>query len=479
MSISPLRIRLSRAVIAVACLLVGAVPATAEPTVAETPVAGFRTLCSAPAGGGWKVEWLWRGRVVARGATFRPTDGYVGEQIACRATKGARVRVSPLTRVIAPPNVGGLPLIGRVVSCNVGRGVRASRVPRGAAFQWRRGTRVIPRASARRYRLRPTDVGRNLSCSFLLDGRRLRSRGTPIWGPPRLTGSGRAGSTMRCVPTWPKSGIVSVRWRIATGSATRWWTQPDVYGRDYPISPAEPGGRIGCDMRIELDGNRVLRTSSTPATLRAGWRAPSMEGAFSALVFADAIPARATPGGGRRVGVLRGQSELLGGEKRVVVTDLRRHHGRVWAKVLLSSRPNGLQGWVPDEYLTLRFNPMRIVVDQSDRTLAIYRRGRLVSLMTAGVGKPATPTPNGLFGVESHIPTPNEGVYGPMVLVLTGHSPVLYNFDGGDGRLAIHGTNARSSVGRAESFGCIRLGNRNVLRVARLVPDGTLMEIKA
>ena len=233
-------------------------------------------------------------------------------------------------------------------------------------------------------------------------------------------------------------------------------------------------------MDAELFDGRHVRTRSASIELRVGWRPPTIEGAWSARVFASEIVTRVRPSRtARKAGVLSGESELLGGTKWVAVTDLRRRGGVIWAKVLLSSRPNGLQGWVSDEFLDFAFNPNRVVVDQSEKILTLYRNGRRRSVMPAGVGKPATPTPNGLFAIESHILTPNEGTYGPMVLVLTGHSPVLYRFDGGDGRLAIHGTNKRSSVGRAESFGCLRLGNRNVLRLAKAIPDGTLMEIHA
>ncbi len=233
-------------------------------------------------------------------------------------------------------------------------------------------------------------------------------------------------------------------------------------------------------MDAELFDGRHVRTRSASIELRVGWRPPTIEGAWSARVFASEIVTRVRPSRtARKAGVLSGESELLGGTKWVAVTDLRRRGGVIWAKVLLSSRPNGLQGWVSDEFLDFAFNPNRVVVDQSEKMLTLYRNGRRRSVMPAGVGKTATPTPNGLFAIESHIPTPNEGTYGPMVLVLTGHSPVLYRFDGGDGRLAIHGTNKRSSVGRAESFGCLRLGNRNVLRLAKAIPDGTLMEIHA
>jgi lipoprotein-anchoring transpeptidase ErfK/SrfK len=51
---------------------------------------------------------------------------------------------------------------------------------------------------------------------------------------------------------------------------------------------------------------------------------------------------------------------------------------------------------------------------------------------------------------------------GSWVLALTAHSRVLAHFDGGDGRVALHGRGAASladPLGTAASHGCVRLSN--------------------
>jgi lipoprotein-anchoring transpeptidase ErfK/SrfK len=46
---------------------------------------------------------------------------------------------------------------------------------------------------------------------------------------------------------------------------------------------------------------------------------------------------------------------------------------------------------------------------------------------------------------------------GLWVLALNGHSDAYTTFEGGDARIAIHGTSDPASVGAARSNGCVRL----------------------
>jgi lipoprotein-anchoring transpeptidase ErfK/SrfK len=56
---------------------------------------------------------------------------------------------------------------------------------------------------------------------------------------------------------------------------------------------------------------------------------------------------------------------------------------------------------------------------------------------------------------------------------------VLYDFAGGDGVIGIHGTNDPSTIGRDASFGCIRMSNEAITRLATTLPIGVPVEIKA
>jgi len=93
------------------------------------------------------------------------------------------------------------------------------------------------------------------------------------------------------------------------------------------------------------------------------------------------------------------------------------------------------------------------------------------------VGKSLTPTPRGRYFITDLIRS-RDPFYGPYALGLSAYSPVLTSYAGGDGQLGIHGTNQPWSIGQSVSAGCIRVDNRTVRRLARLLPLGTPVVIR-
>jgi lipoprotein-anchoring transpeptidase ErfK/SrfK len=129
----------------------------------------------------------------------------------------------------------------------------------------------------------------------------------------------------------------------------------------------------------------------------------------------------------------------------------------------------------------LSTTPWRIVVSTERRTVDAYWNGQQVRSFAAVVGAPGSPTPHGLFAVLERVSTgsPN-GFYGSWVLTLTAHSNVYRHFDGGDGRVAIHGRGGASlavPLGSAGSHGCVRLDNAAVDWLAAVAVPGTPVEI--
>ena len=59
-----------------------------------------------------------------------------------------------------------------------------------------------------------------------------------------------------------------------------------------------------------------------------------------------------------------------------------------------------------------------------------------------------------------------------FALGLSGHSDVLTEFGGGDGQIAIHGTNNPGDIGQDVSHGCVRIVNDAIERLSTL-PLGT------
>jgi lipoprotein-anchoring transpeptidase ErfK/SrfK len=136
-----------------------------------------------------------------------------------------------------------------------------------------------------------------------------------------------------------------------------------------------------------------------------------------------------------------------------------------WYRVKLPMRPNGITGYVrPGDVLVQRVNA-RIVVDLSARELWFYAGRKLLLRTPVAIGSSATPTPVGRFYVDQRIITTNpNGPYGPAALGISAFSDVLTGWAQG-GPIAIHGTNAPWSIGRAVSNGCIRVPNETLKKL--------------
>jgi len=153
------------------------------------------------------------------------------------------------------------------------------------------------------------------------------------------------------------------------------------------------------------------------------------------------------------------------------------HRGR--ALVYLPTRPNGSTGWVPRSQVRIFGDPYRVRIDLRRHRLTVRRGGAIVVGAPVGVGRAVTPTPAGTYYIVSRIrPLDPGSVYGVFAFGLSAHSNVFTRFGfGGDGRIGLHGTNDPSGVGHDVSHGCIRMTNRTILRLARILPLGTPVTI--
>jgi lipoprotein-anchoring transpeptidase ErfK/SrfK len=110
----------------------------------------------------------------------------------------------------------------------------------------------------------------------------------------------------------------------------------------------------------------------------------------------------------------------------------------------------------------------------------LLRKGKRVGRWKVAVGTPANPTPTGRFAVSEVVRQRNpKGFFGTYIITISAHSENLSEFDGGDGRVALHGTNRASLLGQAVSHGCVRLDNRVATRLGRSVPPGAPVDILA
>jgi hypothetical protein len=153
--------------------------------------------------------------------------------------------------------------------------------------------------------------------------------------------------------------------------------------------------------------------------------------------------------------------------------------GRDWVRVQLPRRPNGSSAWVPQDAVQLQSTGVRLRVRLRARKVEVWRDGRRTHSYRAAVGTGGTPTPRGLFAIQDPVVAGEHqrSYLGPYILTLTAHSTVLREFMGGNGLVAIHGTNAPGLLGQAVSNGCVRVANDTIRALWRVARPGTPVEV--
>ena len=119
----------------------------------------------------------------------------------------------------------------------------------------------------------------------------------------------------------------------------------------------------------------------------------------------------------------------------------------------------------------------RIVVSIPDRKLAVMEGDRVVRIFETAVGAPKTPSPTGTFKIITSIQHPTwytkgrtvpPGPANPLGTRWLGLSRKGYG---------IHGTNRPDSIGHNASHGCIRMRNREVEELFKIVAVGDQVEL--
>jgi hypothetical protein len=150
-----------------------------------------------------------------------------------------------------------------------------------------------------------------------------------------------------------------------------------------------------------------------------------------------------------------------------------------WVAVRAAERPNASPGWI--RAAAARIEPVRwsLLADLHARTLTVRRAGRVIARYRVSIGAPSTPTPTGRFGVTDRLLVPPGSPYGYGILALSGHQPHLpTGWSGGD-RLAVHGTPDESTIGDADTNGCLHASTRALQALLREIPIGTTLTVRA
>jgi lipoprotein-anchoring transpeptidase ErfK/SrfK len=106
------------------------------------------------------------------------------------------------------------------------------------------------------------------------------------------------------------------------------------------------------------------------------------------------------------------------------------------------------------------------------------RRDSVTGWVPSGSVPPPRPPPTGEFYVRNMLTRYRSVFYGPIAFGTSARSPTLTDWPAG-GFVGIHGTNRPDLIPGAVSHGCIRLRNEDIVRLARLMPVGTSLTIRA
>jgi|ERR1043166_7175493 lipoprotein-anchoring transpeptidase ErfK/SrfK len=119
----------------------------------------------------------------------------------------------------------------------------------------------------------------------------------------------------------------------------------------------------------------------------------------------------------------------------------------------------------------------RVVVSIPDRKLAVMEGDRVVRIFETAVGAPNSPSPVGSFKIVNSIEDPTWYTKGRTVPPGP-HNPLGTRWLGLSAKgYGIHGTNVPSSIGKNASHGCIRMRNRDVEQLFKMVAVGDSVEL--
>ena len=118
-----------------------------------------------------------------------------------------------------------------------------------------------------------------------------------------------------------------------------------------------------------------------------------------------------------------------------------------------------------------------LVISIPDRKLAVMEEGRVLKVYPVAVGAAVSPSPTGTLRIVNKVIGPTY--YHKGKVIAPGKSnPLGDRWMGLNQKgYGIHGTNVPSSIGKAASHGCIRMGKHDVEELFSLARVGDAVEI--
>ena len=193
---------------------------------------------------------------------------------------------------------------------------------------------------------------------------------------------------------------------------------------------------------------------------------------------ADLQPVFSRPSGGaHRVARLHLLTEDSFPEVYLVLDSWKSSAGNTWLKIRVPKRPNGLTGWVRRSALgDLRTVHTQLRVNKHTLRVTLYKSAKKIFTARIGVGKASTATPSGHFWIREKFHVGGHTLYGPRAIGTSAYAPTLSEWPGG-GVVGLHGTDQPGLIPGRPSHGCVRLRNRDILRLYKLAPKGTPVDI--
>jgi hypothetical protein len=170
---------------------------------------------------------------------------------------------------------------------------------------------------------------------------------------------------------------------------------------------------------------------------------------------------------------LRFYTEDRAPENYLVLRSRLGENGHVWLEIRVPRRPNGTTGWVPRAALgRLETLTTSLEIDKAALKARLFDDGHEIWTSSVGIGASGTPTPSGRFWIRERLSNlGGNPAYGPLAFGTSNYSR-LSEWPGG-GVVGIHGTNQPGLIPGRPSHGCVRVPNRKILQLKRLMPVGT------
>jgi len=232
-----------------------------------------------------------------------------------------------------------------------------------------------------------------------------------------------------------------------------------------------PDSLQGADVTPPAIATTPTTTAETTTTTRAAEPGAQQQGPLGAKLERK-VGLRDEPDG--KIVATLGRKTRWGSPRVLAVVEQRPG----WLGVLTEQQP-GKVAWIPGDAAELLLEPWSLKIDLSARRVTVRHEGEVVRRFAVGVGGPGSPTPTGRFGVTDTLRLTGGGPYGCCAIALTARQKnIPQGWTGGD-RVAIHGTDSPSSIGKAVSHGCLRTAEDDLRWLLARIPLGSHVEIVA